>query len=169
MSSSKTDIPEKFDGFTFEEYTEWYDLTGTVRLEENQENPKEPVGYNVQDSKGIYLYYELDRVKALEFVRWYNHHLSKRTQLSMSSLESQQGGDHYKNKKIQPIEFISSENLPYALGAAVKHISRRGQKPGNDLQTDMMKAIHYIQLYLELDHGIKTTTVEIIDEQEENK
>lgn len=86
-----------------------------------------------------------------------------------TSLDVQQGGDHYKHAGIQPIEFIESNNLPYSLGAAIKHIYRRGQKPGNDLRTDMLKAIHYIQLYLELNHGIKTTPVEVIEGQEENK
>ena len=71
---------------------------------------------------------------------------------STSALSSQEGGDHYKKLKIQPVEFIFQNNLGFLEGNVVKYITRHKDKNGAE---DIKKVIHYCQLILELQYGIK--------------
>ena len=66
----------------------------------------------------------------------------------MSALNNQVGGSHYKNNKIQPVEYIYANNLGYCEGAVIKYISRWRNKNGIE---DLNKAIHFIQLLIELE------------------
>ena len=68
------------------------------------------------------------------------------------ALETQEGGNHYKDLAIQPVEYIYHNRLPYLEGNVVKYISRHKAKNGVE---DIRKAIHYCQLILELEYGIK--------------
>ena len=46
----------------------------------------------------------------------------------MKSLKKQVGGNHYKNMKIQPAEFINKNGLQFAEGNAIKYICRHKYK-----------------------------------------
>ena len=46
----------------------------------------------------------------------------------MKSLETQIAGQHYKNQKIQPIEYILENELPFIEGNIVKYITRGREK-----------------------------------------
>lgn len=48
----------------------------------------------------------------------------------MSVLENQVGGDHYRNKAIQPIQYIMANKLPFCEGNIVKYITRWREKGG---------------------------------------
>ena len=61
-------------------------------------------------------------------------------------IEKQIGGDHYKRYKIQPVEFIMQNNIPYAEGNVIKYILRHRDKNGIE---DLKKAIHYIELIID--------------------
>jgi hypothetical protein len=65
----------------------------------------------------------------------------------MSALDSQPGGDHYKQMKIQPIEYIHANSISYLEGNVIKYVSRHKRKNGIE---DIDKAIHYLQLIKEL-------------------
>lgn len=65
------------------------------------------------------------------------------------SLEKQIGGTHYKDYKIQPVEFIHANNIPYLEGNVIKYVMRHRQK--NGLQ-DLEKAKHYIELLIKLEY-----------------
>lgn len=67
-----------------------------------------------------------------------------------TALDHQVGGDHYKHFKIQPAEFVEKNNLGFMLGNCVKYCCRYVEK-GNPL--DLEKAIHYIQMKMELERG----------------
>lgn len=67
-----------------------------------------------------------------------------------SALATQVGGDHYKNMKIQPVEFIHANNLDFLQGNVVKYICRHKAKHG---KADVEKAIHYCQLILQMEYG----------------
>ena len=67
----------------------------------------------------------------------------------MSALNIQEGGDHYKKLKIQPIEFIDANGLDFLQGNVVKYITRHKDKNGS---ADVRKALHYCQLILELEY-----------------
>lgn len=62
------------------------------------------------------------------------------------------GGNHYTNKKIQPIDYILENNLPYCEGNVVKYVTRHKEKNGAE---DIKKAIHYLRFILAADYGEK--------------
>ena len=55
----------------------------------------------------------------------------------------QQSGSHYKNGKIQPIEYSERNNLSMCQGNIVKYITRHKEKNGVD---DLAKVVHYALL-----------------------
>lgn len=61
----------------------------------------------------------------------------------------QVGGNHYKSFAIQPGEFIYRNGLGWHEGNAIKYICRHKAKNGRQ---DIQKAIHYLQLLLELEY-----------------
>lgn len=68
----------------------------------------------------------------------------------MSALDKQIGGQHYKSFKIQPIQYITANNIPYIEGNIIKYISRWRDKGGVD---DLDKIIHYVELLKEAEIG----------------
>lgn len=62
--------------------------------------------------------------------------------------EEQVGGEHYKNKAIQPWDYIVSNNLGYLEGCVVKYVSRYKEKGG---MQDLEKAAHYLQKLMEVE------------------
>lgn len=66
------------------------------------------------------------------------------------ALSVQEGGDHYKKLKIQPVEYIHANNIGYFEGNVIKYVTRHRDKNESD---DIKKAIHYLQLILQLQYG----------------
>ena len=65
-------------------------------------------------------------------------------------LDTQVSGNHYKDLKIQPVEYIHANNIGYMEGNVIKYVSRWRAKNGiNDLE----KAKHYIELLIQLEKG----------------
>ena len=69
------------------------------------------------------------------------------------SLDNQVGGKHYTDYKIQPIEFITSNNIGFIEGNVIKYVTRFRQKNGIE---DIDKAIHYLELLKEMYYNGKT-------------
>lgn len=65
----------------------------------------------------------------------------------VSALKKQVEGDHYKKYTIQPIEFITKNNIPFIEGNIIKYICRWKDKGGTK---DLDKVIHYVELLKEL-------------------
>lgn len=65
-----------------------------------------------------------------------------------NALEVQVDGNHYKDLKIQPVEYIHANNIPYLEGNVIKYVSRWRNKGG---LRDLEKAKHYIELLIELE------------------
>ena len=57
---------------------------------------------------------------------------------------------HYTTGKIEVIDYIEDQKLPYHLGNAVKYISRAGKKDKDKTVEDLKKAVWYIQRYIGL-------------------
>lgn len=57
----------------------------------------------------------------------------------------QVGGDHYKNKAIQPIDYILANQMDFCSGNVVKYITRFKEKNGVE---DLKKAKHYIDFLI---------------------
>ncbi len=73
----------------------------------------------------------------------------KGTSVSVSALDKQVSGDHYKDCKIQPIEYIHANGLSYLEGNVIKYTTRHSKKNG---KADIEKAIHYLELILEMEY-----------------
>jgi hypothetical protein len=69
----------------------------------------------------------------------------------MNANNKQIDGNHYKNKAIQPWDYITSNNLGYLEGNIVKYVSRWKDKGG---YADLKKAQHYLEKLLEIE-GMK--------------
>lgn len=65
------------------------------------------------------------------------------------ALAKQEGGQHYKDKAIQPIVYIHANKLGFCEGNVVKYITRHKEKNGAE---DIRKVIHYCELLLELEY-----------------
>lgn len=72
----------------------------------------------------------------------------------MSVLKNQVAGSHYCDLKIQPIEFIQANELDFFQGNIIKYATRHKSK-GSGVD-DLRKVIHYAQLAIELQYGIKS-------------
>lgn len=62
------------------------------------------------------------------------------------ALKMQIGGDHYANKKIQPIEYIMANDLNFCEGNVVKYITRWREKGGVE---SLRKIKHYVDFLIE--------------------
>jgi hypothetical protein len=71
----------------------------------------------------------------------------------MSALKQQVSGSHYKDKVIQPVEYIHLNNIGYMEGNVIKYVSRWRDKGGI---ADLQKAKHYIDLLIELEEKTQT-------------
>lgn len=70
----------------------------------------------------------------------------------MNARDKQIDGNHYKQFKIQPTEFIYQNNLPFIEGNVIKYICRHRFKGG---RKDIEKAIHYLEMLLEWEYEEK--------------
>lgn len=66
----------------------------------------------------------------------------------MSALDTQVSGNHYKNMKIQPVEFIHKNGIGFVEGCAIKYLCRWRNKNGIE---DLKKARHFIDLLIEME------------------
>lgn len=67
----------------------------------------------------------------------------------MSALDTQVGGSHYREGGIQPVQYIEANDLKFLEGCVVKRVTRHDRPTGKGRQ-DIEKAIHELQLLLEL-------------------
>jgi len=75
----------------------------------------------------------------------------------MSALNRQEGGSHYRQGAIQPVQYIEANGLGFCEGNIIKYVSRHRQKGGAE---DLKKARHYIDLLLELVYEKDNTETE---------
>ena len=73
-------------------------------------------------------------------------HQSKPSNMSEAN-KTQVAGSHYKQKSIQPWDYIAANELGYFEGNIVKYVSRWRDKGGVD---DLRKAQHYLQKLIEM-------------------
>jgi len=64
---------------------------------------------------------------------------------SINPLDTQVGGDHYKNMPIQPIEFFMANKLPFVESSIIKYVLRYKSKNGIE---DLQKAKHLIDILI---------------------
>lgn len=66
-----------------------------------------------------------------------------------TALEKQVSGDHYKDFKIQPVEYIYANNIPFLEANVIKYTSRHRAK---NKAADIKKAIHCLELILQMEY-----------------
>lgn len=66
----------------------------------------------------------------------------------MTALNTQIGGSHYKDMAIQPVEYITANNIGFIEGCVIKYVSRWRTKGGIK---DLEKARHFLDLLIELE------------------
>lgn len=72
------------------------------------------------------------------------------TEVAPSPLKHQVAGSHYKQLKIQPVEYINANDLDFLQGNVVKYITRHKNKGRAE---DVRKALHFCQLILDMQYG----------------
>lgn len=65
-----------------------------------------------------------------------------------SALARQEGGRHYKDLAIQPVEYIHRNSIGFCEGSAIKYLTRWRAKGGVE---DLKKARHFIDLLIEME------------------
>jgi hypothetical protein len=68
----------------------------------------------------------------------------------MSAFDKQEGGSHYKDMAIQPLEYIHKNGIGFAEGCAIKYLTRWRAKNGVE---DLKKAKHFIEMLIEMEEG----------------
>lgn len=68
----------------------------------------------------------------------------------MSAKKTQVGGNHYSKLKIQPVEYIHANEIPFIEGSIIKYATRWREKGGVD---DLRKIKHFVDLLIELEAG----------------
>ena len=81
------------------------------------------------------------------------------------ALQNQVGGGHYKDLKIQPVEYIHANKIGYFEGNVIKYVTRWRDKGGVE---DLRKARHYIDLLIELETKVEKPAYRFIDEESSN-
>ena len=82
-------------------------------------------------------------------------------------LSVQEGGGHYKSMKIQPVEFIHANNIPFIEGAVIKYLCRHKNKNGVE---DLYKAKRYLDKFITIEEKkvmekLQEGSKELFDEQ----
>ena len=85
----------------------------------------------------------------------------------MSALDIQIGGSHYKDAKIQPVQYIEANRLGFLEGCTVKRVTRHDKPTGKGRQ-DIEKAIHELQLLLELRYPLAPDRADLGDFGQQN-
>ena len=70
---------------------------------------------------------------------------------AMKATLKQVGGNHYKDCKIQPVEFIVGNDLTFLEGNIIKYITRHRRK--GEGRKDIEKVIHYAEMILEMEYN----------------
>tara|TARA_R100001443_G_scaffold378_9_gene1440 strand:+ start:1582 stop:1962 length:381 start_codon:yes stop_codon:yes gene_type:complete len=103
------------------------------------------INYEEQETMGMMDEAIKETVKSKGFVK---------TDLKKQALKAtlkQVGGNHYKDCKIQPIEYIVGNDLTFCEGNAIKYITRHRRK--GEGAKDIEKAIHYLEMILETEYN----------------
>lgn len=78
----------------------------------------------------------------------------------MDALKHQIGGDHYRARAIQPIEYCLANNLPFCEGNVIKYVTRWRERGGLE---DLLKAKHYIEFLIENEKVIEQERAHTLD------
>ena len=70
--------------------------------------------------------------------------------MQKAALDVQVGGDHYKKKAIQPVQYCMANGIGFMEGCVIKYVSRWRDKGGIQ---DLEKARHFLDMLIEYEKG----------------
>lgn len=114
--------------------------------------PQNSYDYAVKDELWNIEYFNEDELELLSVKADLELHVRPTvydTPKPTSALDKQVSGNHYKDCGIQPIEYIHANGLSYLEGNVIKYTTRHSKKNGKQ---DILKAIHYLELILEMEY-----------------
>lgn len=77
---------------------------------------------------------------------------------NQNALEAQVAGNHYKNLRIQPVEYIHANNIGFMEGNVIKYVTRWKAKNGIE---DLKKAKHHLEMLIQLEEdSLKVTSLQ---------
>ena len=82
-------------------------------------------------------------------LEWLKNEEEKNKKEMSEQKKTQVGGNHYGQAKIQPIDFIMENKIPFCEANVIKYVFRHKSKNGIE---DLEKAIHYIKFIIERDY-----------------
>lgn len=74
--------------------------------------------------------------------------LNEKLNPSLNPLDIQVSGSHYKSLKIQPVEYIHANDIPFIEGSIIKYATRWRAKGG---VKDLEKIKHFVDLLISLE------------------
>ena len=89
-------------------------------------------------------------IEVTEFLGKPAKSIIEETFVMKSALDVQVGGGHYKEMKIQPVEYIHANKIQFLEGSVIKYVSRWRNKNGLE---DLKKARHFLDLLIQLEFG----------------
>ena len=102
------------------------------------------INYEEQANKGMMDEAIKETIKDKGFIK---------TDLKKQALKAtlkQVGGSHYKDCKIQPVEYIVGNDLTFLEGNIIKYVTRHRRK--GEGRKDIEKVIHYAEMILEMEY-----------------
>ena len=142
------------------EWKEWgyIDFDGVVCLWSRHTLPEELPFIDdecyTNKSDGVFV---LPKDKPCDMSKWVeirgeslNNQYAEIEKVRQSAWNKQEGGSHYKNLKIQPMQYALENKLDYAQANVIKYVTRHADKNGKE---DLLKAIHNIELMIEFYYG----------------
>ena len=77
----------------------------------------------------------------------------------MSAMNEQEGGDHYKGRAIQPVQYIHANGIGFFEGNVIKYVCRAGAKKYEGMTgleseiTDLKKVMRYAEMRINMLQG----------------
>ena len=87
--------------------------------------------------------------------------------MNQKATDAQVGGTHYKDCKIQPVEYIYANDLGFLEGNVVKYITRHRAK--GEGARDIYKVKHYADLILQFHYNLTEAEGILLSQEAEEK
>ena len=87
--------------------------------------------------------------------------------MNQKATDAQVGGTHYKDCKIQPVEYIYANDLGFLEGNVVKYITRHRAKGEGAM--DIYKVKHYADLILQFHYNLTEAEGILLSQEAEEK